>query len=88
MKGVTIEKTTALKEPFAGISESRDGTWDWSSTHQPTRLASPDLLVHRVAAVFALCYSLWLSVGPLVGRLERKAALVFISRSSGSLLTP
>ena len=38
MKGVTIEKTTAFKEPFAGISESRDGTWDWSSTHQPTRL--------------------------------------------------
>ena len=72
----------AFKEPFAGISESRDGTWDWSSTHQPTRLP-PDLLVHRAAIVFALCYSLRLSVSPSVGRLERKAALVFISRSPG-----
>ena len=56
--------------------------------HAPTYAAYPDLLVHRVAVVFALCYSLRLSVSPLVGRLERKAALVFISRSSGSLLWP
>ena len=54
----------------------------------PTHAASPDLLVHRVAIVFALSHSLRLSVSPLVGRLERKAALVFISRSPGSLLRP
>ena len=85
MKGVTIEKTAAFKEPFAGISESRDLGLEFNA---PTHAASPDLLVHRVAAVFALCYSLWLSVGPLADRLERKAALVFISRSSGSLPRP
>ena len=54
----------------------------------PPHAASPDLLVHRVAIVFALCNSLRLSVSPLVGRLERKAVLVFISRSPGSLLRP
>ncbi len=55
-----------------------------------TLAASSDLLVHRVAIVFALRYLLQLFVSPLVGQLERqaKAALVFVPRSLGSQLRP
>ena len=83
---MTIENTTHSES--LSLGQVRVETVLGIGIQRPTHAAYPDLLVHRVAIVFALCYSLQLSVSPSVGRLERTAALIFISRSSSSLLRP
>ena len=78
MKGVAIEPTTHLRSLSLGKVR----------VETVLGIGVQHLLVHRVAIVFALYHSLRLSVSPLVGRLERKAALVFISRCPVSLQRP